>query len=82
MPGRRAPATISWTLRKSLRPLESQGLMTSVSPTFSSRTARLDSQVWSQMPKPPPMGERQFVPSIVPPWVTRYFCLAAVMFWM
>lgn len=79
IPGRRAPATISLRVRKSLLPLESQGLMTSVSPTFSMRTARLDSQVWSQTPKPPPTGERQLVPSIVPPWLTRYSCLAAVM---
>ena len=50
-----------------------------MSPTFSIRTARLDSQLWSQTPKLPPMGERQLVPSIVPPWLTRYSCFAAVI---
>src|SRR5438874_13584837 len=79
MPGRSAPATTSLRVRKSLCPLESQGLITSVVPTFSIRTARLDSQLWSQTPKLPPMGERQLVPSIVPPCVTRYCCFAAVM---
>ena len=67
MPAVTAPETISFTLRKSLRPLESQGLMTSVSPMFSSRTDRLDSQLWVQIPNPPPIGDRQFTPSIVPP---------------
>ena len=45
-PGATAAATISGTLRKLFRPLESQGLTTSVSPTFSIRTERFDSQVW------------------------------------
>ena len=48
MPGVMAAATISSRVRKLLRPLESQGLTTSVSPTFSMRTARLDSQVCSK----------------------------------
>jgi hypothetical protein len=79
IPGRRAPATISFRVRKRFRPLESQGLITSVAPTFSIRTARLDSQLCSHTAKPPPMGERQFVPSIVPPCRTRYSCFAAVI---
>src|SRR5262245_50053785 len=67
MPGRTARATISGTLRKSLRPLDVHGLTTSVVPTFSRRTARFDSHDCSQMANPPPTGDRQFVPSIVPP---------------
>src|SRR5262245_12903112 len=78
IPGRTARPTISGRLRKSLRPFDSHGLITSVAPTFSSRTARLDSQDCSQMANPPPTGDRQFVPSIVPPWVTAYWWRAAV----
>ena len=78
MPGVTAEATISSTLRKLLRPLESHGLTTSVSPTFSIRTERLDSQVWTKAPSraiPQPIGNRQFRPSIVPPWTTVYWCV-------
>ena len=75
MPGVIAAATISSTLRKLFRPLESQGLCTSLLPMFSIRTARFDSQVCSQAPSPDmpqPMGERQFWPSMVPPWTRTY----------
>ena len=43
----RREATISSAERKVLRPLESHGLTTSVSPTFSIRTERLDSQAFT-----------------------------------
>src|SRR6185503_2684935 len=50
IPGVTAEATISSRLRKLFRPLESQGLIRSVWPTFSIRTARLDCQLWSITP--------------------------------
>src|ERR1700682_501467 len=52
-----------------LRPLDNQGLTTSVSPTSPRRTARFDSQVCliaGPSIMPTPRGDRQFVPSIVP----------------
>ncbi len=70
MPGSTADDTISLRVRNEFRPLDNQGLTTSVSPTFSSRTARFDSQVCSIAGPsiiPTPIGERQLVPSIVPP---------------
>ena len=69
IPGVTAAATIWSMLRKLFRPLESQGSTTSDRPTFSIRTARLDCQVCSMAPSlamPHPIGDRQFVPSIVP----------------
>src|SRR5215470_850552 len=75
IPGATAEATISLILRKLPRPLESHGSNTSVWPTFSIRTARLDCQLCSMAPSrfiPHPIGERQFVPSIVPPCTTVY----------
>ena len=83
MPGVTAEATISWILRKLLRPLESQGSTRSVWPTFSIRTARFDCQVCSMAPSrfmPHPIGDRQFVPSIVPPCTTMYLYSPLVMF--
>ena len=80
MSGVIAEATISPTLRKLLRPLESQGLTTSVWPTFSMRTHRFDSQVWRKAPSrdiPHPMGERHFRPSMLPRWKTVYLCSAS-----
>ena len=77
IPGVTAAATISLMLRKLFRPLESQGSTTSVWPTFSIRTARFDCQLCSMAPSrfiPQPIGDRQFVPSIVPPWTTMYLC--------
>ena len=65
IPGSTALATIRSRLRKSLWPFESQGLTTSVAPTFSIRTERFDSQVCSKGCQTP-WGERQFRPSIVP----------------
>ena len=65
-----ADAAISAALRKLLRPFESHGLITSVSPTFSIRTERFDSHVWKNAPSlfiPTPIGVRQLSPSIVPP---------------
>src|SRR5262249_12364498 len=56
-------------------PVESQGSITSVWPTFSIRTARFDCQLCSIAPSrfiPQPIGDRQFVPSIVPPCTTVY----------
>ncbi len=73
MSGVVAAATISSKVRRVFRPFESHGLTTSASPTFSIRTARFDSQVCSTAPSrdiPQPSGERQFRPSIVPPWAT------------
>ena len=64
IPGVTAEATISSMLRKLFRPLESHGLITSVWPTFSIRTARLDCQLCSMAPSrliPQPIGVRQFV---------------------
>ena len=81
IPGDTAEETISSTLRKLLRPLESHGLTTSTSPTFSNRTDRLDSHVWRKAPSlaiPQPIGDRQFRPSIVPPWKTVYLCVPPV----
>src|SRR6516162_4747677 len=83
IPGVTAEATISLILRKLLRPLESQGSTMSVWPTFSIRTARFDCQVCSMAPSrfmPQPIGDRQFVPSIVPPCTTVYLCSAVLMF--
>src|SRR5438093_13753201 len=77
MPGATAVDTISATLRKLLRPFESHGFTTSVSPTFSMRTDRLDSHFWSKAPSramPQTIGERQFPPSIVRAWVTFELC--------
>ena len=71
IPGSTALATIRSRLRKSFWPLESQGLTTSVAPTFSIRTERFDSQVCSKGCQTP-WGDRQFRPSIVPPWTTMY----------
>src|SRR5262245_61534344 len=65
------------------RPSESQGSTTSVRPTFSIRTARFDCQLCSMAPSrfiPQPIGDRQFVPSIVPPCTTRYLCFPVVIF--
>ena len=76
-------ATISLMLRKLFRPSESQGSTTSVWPTFSIRTARFDCQLCSMAPSrfiPQPIGDRQFVPSIVPPCTTMYLCSPVVMF--
>src|SRR5262245_39705777 len=70
-------------LRKLLRPLESQGSTMSVWPKFSIRTARFDCQVCSIAPSrfmPQPIGDRQFVPSIVPPCITVYLCSAVPIF--
>ena len=58
MSGVTAVATISPRVRKGLRPLESHGLTTSVSPMFSMRMARLDSQV-CRMGFHEPCGVRQ-----------------------
>src|SRR4051812_42071394 len=74
-------------LRKLFRPLESQGSTTSVWPTFSIRTARFDCQLCSMAPSrliPQPIGDRQFVPSIVPPCTTMYLCspLVTVSTWL
>src|SRR4051794_30991829 len=70
-------------LRKLFRPLKSQGSTTSVWPTFSMRTARFDCQLCSMAPSrfiPQPIGDRQLVPSIVPPCTTMYRCSPVVMF--
>ena len=70
-------------LRKLFRPSESQGSTTSVWPTFSIRTARFDCQLCSMAPSrfiPQPIGDRQFVPSIVPPCTTMYLWSPVVMF--
>src|SRR6516165_2489179 len=83
IPGVTAAATISLILRKLFRPLESQGSTTSVWPTFSIRTARFDCQVCSMAPSrfmPQPIGDRQLVPSIVPPCTTVYLCSPVLMF--
>src|SRR5262245_2388949 len=83
IPGVSAEATISLIVRKLVRPLESQGSTTSVRPTFSIRTARFDCQACSMAPSrfiPQPIGDRQFVPSIVPPCTTVYLCAAVPMF--
>src|SRR5262245_14997272 len=83
IPGVTAEATISLMLRKLVRPLESQGSTRSIWPTFSIRTARFDCQVCSMAPSrfmPQPIGDRQFVPSIVPPCITMYLCPALLMF--
>src|SRR5262245_18050371 len=50
---------------------------------FSIRTARFDCQVCSMAPSrfmPQPIGDRQFVPSIVPPCTTVYLCSAVPIF--
>ena len=84
MSGVMADCTISATVRKLFRSLESHGLITSVSPTFSIRTDRDDSQVWKKAPSefiPTPIGVRQLRPSIVPPCTTLYFCVPLVILW-
>src|SRR5262245_15244448 len=71
MRGSIALATMASRLRKSLAPLESQGLTTSVAPMFSMRTERFDSQLcWKGCQTP--CGDRQLRPSIVPPCGTEY----------
>src|SRR6476659_11415490 len=85
IPGAITEATISLMLRKLFRPSESHGSTTSVWPTFSIRTARFDCQLCSMAPSrfiPQPIGDRQLVPSIVPPCTTRYLCSPVVMFTM
>ena len=82
IPGDTAEETISSTLRKLLRPLESHGLTTSTPPTFSIRTKRLDSHVCRKAPSlaiPQPIGDRQLRPSIVPPWKTVYLCIPSLI---
>src|SRR3989339_1955680 len=71
MPGVTAESTISWPVRKLLRPLDSQGFTISVVPVFSSFTVRLDSQVCT-MASYQLRGVRQFAPSMVPPWTIVY----------
>src|SRR5437016_7787583 len=83
IPGVTTDATIYLMLRKLFRPSESHGSTTLVWPTFSIRTARFDCQVCSMAPSrfiPQPIGDRQFVPSIVPPCTTVYLCSPVVMF--
>ena len=84
MSGVIADCTISATFRNLFRPFDSHGFTTSVSPTFSIRTDRFDSQVWKNAPSefiPTPIGVRQLRPSIVPPCSTWYFCVPWVIFW-